>query len=197
MQRICYACNLPASSNLRTECKIPGNDCCFCRFNHSAASSGKRQCNGQAPQLGGGSELGAGHAWPKNAVMAACRAARIFSSVARTMPVKPAVQAAASGADAWTCFSTTWQASTSGRLTLRAALLPATNRARTATPSGPPATAPVSVIVYRDAVATIYGPGFWGHRTAFGQTLEPSMLGVASIRERHSSLRAYSGASAS
>jgi rare lipoprotein A len=37
----------------------------------------------------------------------------------------------------------------------------------------------VNVIVYRPAVATIYGPGFWGNRTACGETLHRNTLGVA------------------
>ena len=35
------------------------------------------------------------------------------------------------------------------------------------------------VTVFRPAQASWYGPGFYGHRTACGQTLEPSTLGVA------------------
>jgi hypothetical protein len=35
------------------------------------------------------------------------------------------------------------------------------------------------VTVFRRAVASYYGPGFYGSRTACGQTLEPSTLGVA------------------
>jgi rare lipoprotein A len=35
------------------------------------------------------------------------------------------------------------------------------------------------VTVYRKAFASYYGPGFYGNRTACGQTLTPGMLGVA------------------
>ena len=35
------------------------------------------------------------------------------------------------------------------------------------------------VTVFRPAEASYYGPGFYGGRTACGQTLEPGMLGVA------------------
>jgi rare lipoprotein A len=35
------------------------------------------------------------------------------------------------------------------------------------------------VVVYRMAIATIYGPGFWGSRTACGQILHKTTMGVA------------------
>jgi hypothetical protein len=47
----------------------------------------------------------------------------------------------------------------------------------TPTPSGSPA---VDVTVYKTWVATQYGPGFFGHRTACGETLRKAMIGVAS-----------------
>jgi len=37
----------------------------------------------------------------------------------------------------------------------------------------------LAVSVYRPAMATWYGPGFFGNRTACGITLEPDTLGVA------------------
>ena len=42
--------------------------------------------------------------------------------------------------------------------------------------ASPPA---VSVTVYRRSIATLYGPGFWGHKTACGVTLRRRTLGVA------------------
>jgi rare lipoprotein A (peptidoglycan hydrolase) len=44
-----------------------------------------------------------------------------------------------------------------------------------------PATSPLSVTVYKTAVATYYGPGFFGHRTACGQMLRRNTLGVANL----------------
>ena len=41
-------------------------------------------------------------------------------------------------------------------------------------------TAPLTIPIFRSAVATIYGPGFWGHRTACGERLTRATLGVAS-----------------
>ena len=36
-----------------------------------------------------------------------------------------------------------------------------------------------TVTVHRSGIATWFGPGFYGHRTACGQTLTPSVIGVA------------------
>src|SRR3954452_13712712 len=41
------------------------------------------------------------------------------------------------------------------------------------------ASTPFSVTVYRPALATWYGPGFWGNQTACGVPLTPDLLGVA------------------
>lgn len=44
------------------------------------------------------------------------------------------------------------------------------------------ASAPLGVTVYRPALATWYGPGFWGNLTACGIPLTPDLLGVAHRR---------------
>ena len=41
-------------------------------------------------------------------------------------------------------------------------------------------TSPLVVPIFKSAVASMYGPGFWGRHTACGQRLSRSMLGVAS-----------------
>jgi rare lipoprotein A (peptidoglycan hydrolase) len=41
------------------------------------------------------------------------------------------------------------------------------------------ASAPMTVTVYRPALATWYGPGFWGNATACGIVLAPDVMGVA------------------
>jgi rare lipoprotein A len=41
------------------------------------------------------------------------------------------------------------------------------------------ASAPLGVTVYRPALATWYGPGFWGNATACGILLTPDLQGVA------------------
>lgn len=43
-----------------------------------------------------------------------------------------------------------------------------------------PATTPLTVSIYQSAVATLYGPGLYGHQTACGETLRRRTLGVAS-----------------
>jgi rare lipoprotein A len=70
-------------------------------------------------------------------------------------------------------FTAYWHANRPGPLSFRAVLR--TRAASTASSSWPT----VSVIVYRMAIATIYGPGFWGSQTACGQTLHHNTLGVA------------------
>jgi hypothetical protein len=78
-------------------------------------------------------------------------------------------------------FVAAWRADHTGRLRVRAILRPravreartrSTTRALTASPE-------LAVTVYRPAAATWYGPGFFGHQTACGQTLREDTLGVA------------------
>jgi rare lipoprotein A len=46
--------------------------------------------------------------------------------------------------------------------------------------SSPSATRPASALtVHKAAIATWFGPGFYGQRTACGQTLTPAVVGVA------------------
>jgi rare lipoprotein A len=70
-------------------------------------------------------------------------------------------------------FIATWHTKSAGELTIRAAL--EGSQASTAA-SSPPA---LSVTVYKRSIATLYGPGFWGHRTACGVTLRRRTVGVA------------------
>jgi hypothetical protein len=95
-------------------------------------------------------------------------------------------------------FSAAWVPSANGQLSLRAVLAPvvtsdaATSATGTAGISGSggdaaasatadgPSTSPLTIPIFRNAVATIYGPGFWGHRTACGERLTRATLGVAS-----------------
>jgi rare lipoprotein A (peptidoglycan hydrolase) len=73
-------------------------------------------------------------------------------------------------------FEVRWRADHSGRISIRATLA---RRARTVTAQ----TTPIAnVNVYRQAMATYYGPGFFGRQTACGQTLMPDLLGVAHKR---------------
>jgi hypothetical protein len=73
-------------------------------------------------------------------------------------------------------FEVRWKATRSGRTSLRAVL----SRYTRTTVSNPPPTATVNV--YRPALATFYGPGFFGQQTACGQVLTPDLHGVAHKR---------------
>ncbi len=72
-------------------------------------------------------------------------------------------------------FSAFWPANHIGRFQIRAVLQPNSGVAARAVAASPA----LSVIVYRPAIATQYGPGFYGSRTACGEKLRPGMLGVA------------------
>ena len=72
-------------------------------------------------------------------------------------------------------FTAVWPANHIGRFTIRAVLEAPTGASARAGVSSPTLT----VTVYRTAIATQYGPGFYGSRTACGQILTPKMLGTA------------------
>jgi peptidoglycan lytic transglycosylase len=74
-------------------------------------------------------------------------------------------------------FSTSWTPSTYGQFEIRGVLAGASQAS-----SSPSASAPRTVVVYRTALATWYGPGFYGKRTACGQKLTRTLLGVANRR---------------
>lgn len=88
-------------------------------------------------------------------------------------------------------FTAQWTPATSARVALRAVLAPAgtttTSGGSTGLPGGSasaasdePATAALTIPIFRDAIATLYGPGLWGHHTACGERLTRATLGVAS-----------------
>ena len=83
--------------------------------------------------------------------------------------VRVAVVRSASNAS----FAAAWHPGGSGQLTIRAVLQgnPGSGAA-----ASPPA---VSVTVYRRSIATLYGPGFYGLRTACGVVLRRRTIGVA------------------
>jgi len=70
-------------------------------------------------------------------------------------------------------FSLTWRPSEAGSFRVR--VRPA-GEARAAAAG---ATASEPVTVFRPGLASWYGPGFYGRRTACGQTMSPSIIGVA------------------
>jgi rare lipoprotein A len=66
-------------------------------------------------------------------------------------------------------FSAEWQPGQVGRYAVRARLSDGTAQGK---PKG-------KVTAYRESNVSYYGPGFYGHGTACGETLEPNTLGVA------------------
>jgi len=79
------------------------------------------------------------------------------------------IQAAVTSVNPLGNFQASWRARGSGKVQLQVEL----------TPSGA-AAPPLSITVYRSALATIYGPGMWNHRTACGVRLRRGTIGVAS-----------------
>lgn len=78
-------------------------------------------------------------------------------------------------------FSAVWRVNHIGRFALRVVILPAGASASDVASGSASASASPSltVTVYRPSVATMYGPGFYGNRTACGETLHHATLGVA------------------
>lgn len=70
-------------------------------------------------------------------------------------------------------FSAVWPVNHIGQFDIRAVV----ERARTARAAA--VTPAVTITVYRPSLATVYGPGFWGKKTACGVTLRPNTLGLA------------------
>lgn len=71
-------------------------------------------------------------------------------------------------------FSVVWQTDHIGRFSVRALIGQSAGGAASA--SAPPT---VTVTVFRASLATLYGPGFYGRRTACGQRLTRTTIGVA------------------
>jgi rare lipoprotein A len=72
-------------------------------------------------------------------------------------------------------FSILWHTNYAGHLTMRTVLEQTASTSQTG--QAPPT---LQVTIYRPAIATIYGKGFFGQKTACGQTLRRSTIGVAS-----------------
>jgi peptidoglycan lytic transglycosylase len=72
-------------------------------------------------------------------------------------------------------FSAVWKPAKAGRYLLRAVLGDGQAQAGAAQA----ASAPLAVTVFRKATASWYGPGFYGRKTACGQRLTRSLIGVA------------------
>jgi rare lipoprotein A len=74
-------------------------------------------------------------------------------------------------------FDTSWRPDGSGQFQLRGVLAGASSA-----DSAPSSSAPRTVVVYKPAIATWYGPGFYGKKTACGRRLSRTTLGVAHKR---------------
>ena len=72
-------------------------------------------------------------------------------------------------------FDATWRTDHIGHFDLRARLESAGADAASAAAALPTS----EITVFRDTIATWFGPGFYGHRTACGQRLTHRLLGVA------------------
>jgi len=77
-------------------------------------------------------------------------------------------------------FSARWRVSQSGSLSVRAVLgSPGASAASAGRIAGTPGTPALTLTVYRSAVATLFGPGLYGRRTACGERLTSTLIGVA------------------
>ncbi len=72
-------------------------------------------------------------------------------------------------------FAAVWRTNHIGRFAIRAVI----QQAGGASASDSGGWPTVTVTVYRASLATLYGPGFWGQKTACGETLRRGTLGVA------------------
>jgi rare lipoprotein A (peptidoglycan hydrolase) len=86
------------------------------------------------------------------------------------------VQAATTVAAADGSFDAVWKTDQAGHFDLRARPASASSAPTAAAASALPSS---SVTVFRSTLATWFGPGFYGHRTACGQVLTHRLLGVA------------------
>jgi rare lipoprotein A len=85
-------------------------------------------------------------------------------------------QAATAVADANGAFDAAWKTDHIGHFTLRA-LVPSAADASVAAAATAPLTSEITV--FRSTLATWFGPGFYGKRTACGQRMSHRLLGVA------------------
>ena len=78
-------------------------------------------------------------------------------------------------------FSAVWSTDHIGRFSIRAIVgSPSSTAPSSSTPTASTATTPtLTITVYRPSLATQYGPGFYGKRTACGQRLKRGTIGVA------------------
>jgi rare lipoprotein A (peptidoglycan hydrolase) len=73
-------------------------------------------------------------------------------------------------------FTASWHTDHIGRFAIRAVVATTGTASRAHAADTSPT---LTVTVYRPSIATLYGPGFYGHKTACGQVLKPGTIGVA------------------
>ena len=76
-------------------------------------------------------------------------------------------------------FVVTWRPRRTGQLTVRAVSAGPVPKTASAATSPPDATSEATLLVYRQVIATWYGPGFYGQHTACGETMTRWIVGVA------------------
>jgi rare lipoprotein A len=86
------------------------------------------------------------------------------------------VTAATGTVDSDGAFSVPWRTNFAGRVTVRTVLAQTASASQTGQTSAPT----LEITVYRPGLATFYGKGFFGRKTACGTTLRRATLGVAS-----------------
>ena len=82
-------------------------------------------------------------------------------------------------------FSALWRTNHIGQFAIRAVVVSpgmaqsAASSSQAAAAQSATSTPAVTITVYRPSLATMYGPGFYGHRTACGTKLTKTTIGVA------------------
>lgn len=89
------------------------------------------------------------------------------------------VTAATTVTDARGAFQARWRTSLIGRIPLRAVVIGASAARHGRSAAAGDSSNAAQITVYRPAVATYFGPGFYGQKTACGQTMTRSLIGVA------------------
>ena len=100
------------------------------------------------------------------------------------------IQTLAPGTSTWSTLATAtvsrhgaflarWRTNVTGHIAVRAVIAAAASSSQ-GHPAGPPESSQTGELaVYEPAVATYFGPGFYGSQTACGEAMTPQLIGVA------------------
>ncbi|HEY1456972.1 MAG TPA: septal ring lytic transglycosylase RlpA family protein [Solirubrobacteraceae bacterium] len=88
------------------------------------------------------------------------------------------IAAASAPINAHGAFRVNWRTNLAGRVSVRALVLQGAH-ARAAASENSDSSQAAEITIYRPAIATYFGTGFYGQKTACGQTLKPQVIGVA------------------